>query len=61
MDKHGLNQIPAREEIAICAYLIWEREGYPEKMEKTHWAQAEVQLIVCHAHDQWMSAHRLNP
>jgi hypothetical protein len=49
---------PTVEEIAICAYLIWRHEGYPENRDKVHWDQAEVQLTICHAHDCWISAHR---
>jgi len=58
MNEPRQNQIPAEEEIAICAYLIWKHEGQPEKMDKVHWDQAEEQLIVCHAHDHWMSTCR---
>ena len=50
-------RIPSKEEIAICAYLIWEYEGHPEGLDKVHWHQAEEQLIVCHAHDGWMAGH----
>jgi hypothetical protein len=59
MGENGQNKIPSREEIAVCAYLIWEYEGHPEHLDKEHWGQAEVQLIVAHAHDQWMAAQRL--
>jgi hypothetical protein len=52
-----MNRIPTQEEIAICAYLIWKHEKCPEGLDKVHWDQAEEQLIVCHAHDQWTSAH----
>jgi len=45
---------PSEEDIAICAYLIWENEGCPEKLDEVHWDQAKVQLTVCHAHDHWM-------
>jgi hypothetical protein len=30
------------EEIAFCAYLIWEKEGRPSGREKEHWLQAET-------------------
>ena len=53
-----MNQSPSKEEIAICAFLIWEHEGRPFNMDKIHWDQAEEQLIICHAHEHWMSAHR---
>jgi len=54
VEMHG----PTKEEIAICAYLIWQHEGWPENRDKLHWDQAEVQLTVCHAHDRWISAQR---
>ena len=58
MNESARNPIPSQEEIAICAYLIWQHEGRPQGLDKAHWDQAEVQLIVCHAHDQWISAIR---
>lgn len=59
MNAPGKERKPTEEEIAVCAYLIWEHEGRPENLEKVHWDQAEVQLVVCHAHDHWMSAQNL--
>jgi hypothetical protein len=47
--------LPSAEEIALCAYLIWEREGRPPGREKEHWLQAETQLLACRAHDGWTS------
>lgn len=44
---------PSQDEIASCAYLIWEREGRLSGREKEHWLQAETQLIACRAHDGW--------
>ncbi len=44
---------PTHDQIAACAYLIWELEGRPEGREREHWAQAETQLLVCRAHDGW--------
>ena len=42
---------PSHEEIAVCAFLIWENEGYPRGREVAHWLQAEKQLLAdCH-HD----------
>jgi hypothetical protein len=43
---------PSTEEIAVCAYLIWEQEGRAAE----HWLQAEEQLAAAHAHDQWTAA-----
>jgi len=45
---------PLVEEIAICAYLIWEKEDRPSGRDRVHWIEAEEQLQVCQAHDQWM-------
>ena len=42
---------PDPEEIAFCAYLIWEKEGRPAGREREHWLQAETQLLACRAHD----------
>jgi hypothetical protein len=36
----------AQEEIARCAYLVWEREGRPEGRALVHWMQAEDQLLA---------------
>jgi len=46
-------QAPIPDEVAICAYLIWEREGRPLGREKEHWIEAETQLLACRAHDKW--------
>jgi hypothetical protein len=35
---------PTQEQIAVCAFAIWEREGCPEGRADEHWHQAEVQL-----------------
>jgi len=50
------NQIPSEAHIAFCAHLIWEVEGRPDGLEKSHWSQAEDQLFACHAHEHWMSS-----
>jgi hypothetical protein len=39
-------QEPTREEIAACAYLIYEREGRPDGKATQHWLEAEAQLIA---------------
>jgi len=54
MNEPWQSQGPSEQEIAIYAYLIWKDEGCPEKLDKVHWDQAEVQLTVCQAHDHWM-------
>lgn len=40
------NQSPTEDEIAACAFLIWEQEGRPENMHDIHWWQALAQLSV---------------
>jgi hypothetical protein len=35
---------PTSEQIALCAYSIWEKEGRPQGQHETHWSQAERQL-----------------
>jgi len=42
--KDAPKEAPSREEIAICAYNIWEKEGRPEGRDRMHWFQAEDQL-----------------
>ena len=55
MNEPAQKRMPSEEEIAICAFLIWEHEGRPEGLDKVYWDQAEKQLIVCHVHDHWMA------
>jgi hypothetical protein len=55
MPNHTNGQ-PTREEIADFAYLIWEREGRPEGRAREHWLQAETQLMITRAHDNWTRA-----
>ena len=43
-----------REEIALCAYYIWEKGGRPEDRALEHWLQAELQLRAARSLD----AHR---
>ena len=37
---------PTQQEIAVCAYHIWEREGKLPGNDVVHWLQAEKQLIA---------------
>jgi hypothetical protein len=39
------------QQIAECAYYIWESEGRPAGREAEHWHQAELQLYLAMAHD----------
>ena len=43
-DANGIGTDPTPDEIARCAYLIWEREGRPTGREMQHWLEAEAQL-----------------
>ena len=36
--------LPTHDEIALHAYLIWEKEGRQPGREQTYWLQAEAQL-----------------
>ncbi len=42
----------SREEIARCAFLIFERDGCPEGRDLEHWYQAEAQLRAMAAHNE---------
>ena len=42
---------PTPEQIAKCAYLIWEKEGWPDGRQEAHWLQAEKQLTADCAQD----------
>ena len=42
---------PTPEQIAACAYLIWEKEGRPHGRHEAHWLQAEKQLKADCAQD----------
>lgn len=42
---------PTEDEIAECAYFIWESEGHPIGREAEHWREAELQLYLDRAHD----------
>ncbi len=35
---------PTRDEIALCAFLIWEKDGRQPGRETTYWLEAETQL-----------------
>jgi hypothetical protein len=39
------------DEIAVCAYFIWEQEGKPVGRALDHWLQAELQLTASLWHD----------
>ena len=37
---------PYHEEIALCAYHIWEEEGRMHGRDMDHWLQAEKRLVA---------------
>jgi hypothetical protein len=41
-----------KDEIAACAYFIWEQEGKPVGPALDHWLQAELQLAVSLWHEE---------
>lgn len=41
---NGSNGQPTHDEIALCAYSLWERQVRPQNYEGEHWLQAETQL-----------------
>ena len=45
----------SREQIATCAYIIWEHEGLPAGMATEHWRQAELQLQAASVHERWLT------
>lgn len=45
---------PSDDEIAVCAYLIWKKEGCPAGRDVEIWYQARIQLEAMRAHDQWI-------
>ena len=47
---------PTAEEIALCAYGIWEKEGRPAGRDAAHWRQAEAQLQAAFLHEKLAAA-----
>jgi len=41
----GVMMKDKREEIAVKAYEIWEREGRPENKAREHWLRAEQEVL----------------
>ena len=50
-DTNGSNGEPTHDEIALCAYAIWEQEGHPQNHDSEIWLQAESQLRQARAQD----------
>ena len=45
------NLRPTHEEVAVCAYFIYEAEGRPEDRALSHWLQAETQIVAARLDD----------
>ena len=53
---------PTHDEIALCAFLIWEKEGRQPGNEQTYWLQAESQLRASRqAHAEEAAAKAARP
>jgi hypothetical protein len=51
-----------QDQIALCAYFIWEQEGKPLGRALDHWLQAELQLAASLWHESiWYSEGRTSP
>lgn len=50
------NTSPSHDEIALCAFLIWEKEGRQPGREQTYWLQAEAQLRQTRQHQAELAA-----
>ncbi|MBI5684664.1 MAG: DUF2934 domain-containing protein [Verrucomicrobia bacterium] len=48
---------PTAQEIAVCAYAIWEKEGRPNGRAVEHWLQAQAQLEVDRQEDSLRSVN----
>ena len=44
MNASPFSKEPGHDEIALCAFLIWEREGCQPGQEMTYWLQAEREI-----------------
>ena len=50
---------PTDEDIAECAYFIWESEGHPIGKEAEHWREAETQLYLSRALDDALESNEV--
>jgi len=46
---HPESPEPTDEEIALCAYRIWLREGCPQGRDKEQWLEARANLLAARA------------
>jgi hypothetical protein len=42
---NGQGSEPTHDEIALCAYSLWEQQGRPQNQEVEHWLQAEADYL----------------
>ncbi len=42
---------PDQQQVAVLAYLIWEKEGRPRGRAFAHWIQAQKQLEADYQHE----------
>ena len=59
--KPDIPPAPTPEEIARCAFLIWEQEGFPEGRALEHWLEAETQLLAAQQHERLMKPAKTRP
>ena len=45
---------PTHQQIAVCAYLIWEKEGCRQGRDLAHWLQAQYQLQAAYLHEKFL-------
>ncbi len=44
MNQAKIQSEPTHDEIALCAFLLWEKDGRQSGRETTYWLQAEAQV-----------------
>lgn len=52
---------PSHDEIALCAFLLWEKEGRQPGRETTYWLQAEAQLRMTRQQEAEAAAKAIRP
>lgn len=53
--------LPTHDEIALCAFLLWEKEGRQSGRETTYWLQAEAQLRMARQQEAELAAKAIRP
>jgi hypothetical protein len=57
LDRTRIEEMPKHEEIARCAYLLWEQDGRPHGRDKEYWCRAEQELIALHLQEERAMRH----